>query len=380
MIRWFYKYGFVIYLFNTILYSISWTKDSIAPIFFYLTMGFGIFFLILTPDYSRQVLFQKSFLFLMIINLVNLVYLLFFDSFLNISSLEYLMARFMSFSLICLSIHSNFNYYKKNFQSIIVRVISLVVVISLMFNPNIFSGRYEGIIWNPNMFASLTVLAFCFLFLKTNKKTLFEKALLVLLLIVTISTGSRSAMIAIIMSFIFKYGLTFRNVVYSIVGIFIFFIISNLDLNTSINRLSNQMLFNDRIEQFSFAIHNIQQNLLSGYGLSEYSGLPSSINIPKNLKGLFMGAHNGYLSILIQYGIIFGGLVILIIFNKSLEIIRFYYGKNDYNLVYLFLIVYTLIAANFESLITGINEFHTILFWFALSYLSYSKSLEENAN
>ena len=146
MIRWFYKYGFVIYLFNTILYSISWTKDSIAPIFFYLTMGFGVFFLILTPDYSRQVLFQKSFLFLMIINLVNLVYLLFFDSFSNISSFEYLMARFMSFSLICLSIYSNFNYYKTNFQSIIVRVISLVVVISLVFNPNILSGRYEGII------------------------------------------------------------------------------------------------------------------------------------------------------------------------------------------------------------------------------------------
>ena len=44
----------------------------------------------------------------------------------------------------------------------------------------------------------------------------------------------------IIMSYIFKYGLTFRNVFYSIVGIFIFFIISNIDLNTSINRLSNQ--------------------------------------------------------------------------------------------------------------------------------------------
>ena len=379
MIRWFYKYGFVIYLFNTILYSINWTKDSIAPIFFYLTMGLGLFLLILTPSYSRQVLFQKPFKFLMIINLINLLYLIFFDSLSNIASIEYLMARFMSFSLICLSVHSNFNYFKKNFQSMIVRVISLVVVISLVINPNIFSGRYEGIIWNPNMFASLTVLAFCFLFLKTDKKTLSEKLLLILLLIVTISTGSRSAMIAIIMSYGFKYGLTFRNVFYSIVCVFIIVIVSNIDLNTSINRLSNQSLFNDRIEQFSFAIHNIKQNLLLGYGLNEYSGLPSGINIPKKLKGLFMGAHNGYLSILLQYGIIFGLLVILIIFKKSIEIIRFYFGKNDYNLIYLFLIVYTLIAANFESLITGINEFHTILFWFSLSYLSYSKSIEENA-
>ena len=116
-------------------------------------------------------------------------------------------------------------------------------------------------------------VSFFFLFLKTDKKTLSEKLLLILLLIVTISTGSRSAMIAIIMSYGFKYGLTFRNVFYSIVCVFIIVIVSNIDLNTSINRLSNQSLFNDRIEQFSFAIHNIKQNLLLGYGLNEYSGL-----------------------------------------------------------------------------------------------------------
>ena len=47
MIRWFYKYGFVILLLNTILYSIDATKDTIAPIIFYFLMGSGLFLLLI---------------------------------------------------------------------------------------------------------------------------------------------------------------------------------------------------------------------------------------------------------------------------------------------------------------------------------------------
>ena len=48
----------------------------------------------------------------MILNLINLIYYLFFDSISNIDSLEYLMARFMSFSLISLSIYYNFSFLR----------------------------------------------------------------------------------------------------------------------------------------------------------------------------------------------------------------------------------------------------------------------------
>ena len=41
------------------------------------------------------------------------------------------------------------------------------------------------------------------------------------------------------------------------------------------------------------------------------------------------------------------------------------------------IVIYTLIASIYESLLTGINEFHTILFWFSLALLSYSKFKEE---
>ena len=380
MIRWFVKYGFVIFLFNTIFYSISLTKDTIAPIVFYITMATGLFFLLLNPKHLKEVLFHKAFLFLMILNLINLTYYLFFDSISNIDSLEYLMARFMSFSLISLSIYYNFSFFKNRFTSMIVKIISLVVFLSLIIDPNLLNGRYHGIIWNPNMLASLTVLAFSCILLKTKEKSPFEKLLLILLLIVSLSTGSRSAIIAIGLSFIFKYGFSLRNVLYSLTGVMLIFMISNTNLETSLNRITSQGIMKGRVEQFNFAIYNIKEKIFTGHGLSEYSGLPSDIDIPKRLEGIFIAAHNGYLSILIQYGIIFGGLVILIIFTKSFELFSFYIRRNDENLVYVFFIVYTLFAANFESLITGINEFHTILFWFSISYLSYSKFLEDHAD
>ena len=67
----------------------------------------------------------------------------------------------------------------------------------------------------------------------------------------------------------------------------------------------------------------------------------------RDWKGFFT-THNGYLSILIQYGIIFGGLVILILFIKKRG--KFLYKRNDENLVYLF-IIGTLCFLNFESLL-----------------------------
>ena len=380
MIRWFVKYGFVIFLFNTVLYSISLTKDTIAPIVFYITMGTGLFFLLLNPKHLKEVLFHKAFLFLMILNLINLIYYLFFDSISNIDSLEYLMARFMTFSLICLSIYYNFSFFKIRFTDLIVKIISLVVFLGLIIDPNLLNGRYHGIIWNPNMLASLTVLAFSCLLLRKKEYSIFEKLLMILLLLISLSTGSRSAIIAIGLSFIFKYGFSLRNILYSITGVMLIFMIANANLETSLNRITSQGIIKGRVEQFNFAIYNIKEKIFTGHGLSEYSGLPSDVDIPQRLEGIFIAAHNGYLSILIQYGIIFGGLVILILFTKSFELFNFYIRRNDENLVYVFFIVYTLFAANFESLITGINEFHTILFWFSLSYLSYSKYLEEYAD
>ena len=136
-------------------------------------------------------------------------------------------------------------------------------------------------------------------------------------------------------------------------------------------------MFNDRVGQALFAIENINKSLFSGYGLNEYTGLPEDIIFPNRFKGQIMESHNGYLSIFLQYGVLFGGLILALIFVKAFQLILFYRGSNNTERVYIFIIIYTFVSSIYETLITGINEFHTILFWFSLAFLSYSKFKKE---
>ena len=377
MIAWFYKYGFVLLLLNTILYSIPEINITIAPKIFYFLMGTGLILLIINPSQIKDVIFHSSFLFLLLINVINLIYYLFFEDEFNQKSLEFLMARFVQFSLISLSIYHNYDYYKKKFSSLIIKVISIIVVLGLFVDPDLLSGRYYGIIWNPNMLASLSVLAFSFVLMKNEKRTNLDVLLLILFFIVSIATGSRLALLIITVSFIYKFGLSIRNVFYAIIGFILLFLISSIDLNTSFNRFSSQDILNDRTDQFNFAVNNLEKEFWFGYGLSEYSGLPSNVDVPEEYQGLLIASHNGYLSIFLQYGIIFGFFIILIIMRKSLMLSSYFIRKEQKDNIFLFIVIITLIASMFETLLTGINEFHTILFWFSLSYLSYSKYLQD---
>ncbi|MBT6808537.1 MAG: O-antigen ligase family protein, partial [Flavobacteriales bacterium] len=329
--KWFLKYGFVVLLFNTILYQIDSTKDTIAPIIFYVLMGVGLLTIIVNPSQMKEVIFHKSFLFLLLLNLINLLYLVIFDDILNRESVQFLMARFIQFSLISFAVYYNFDYFKDRFPKLLINIILLVVIISLVSNPYIFSGRYQGITWNPNEFSTLLIFAFAFLLLRNSKKTYKELFLLFLLFGLILLTGSRAALIAIVIAFVYKFGLSTRNFIYAIMSIFLYLLISSTNLNTSINRVTNQGAFEGRAEQWEFALYNLQEKPFTGHGLSEYSGLPESSLISDNQKGKIMSAHNGYLSILLQYGLLFGLLVIFVFLKKSVEVLKFFKDNSDYN-------------------------------------------------
>ena len=47
---------------------------------------------------------------------------------------------------------------------------------------------------------------------------------------------------------------------------------------------------------------------------------------------------------------------------------------------YLFIIISALFVSVYETMITGINEFHTFLFWFGLAFLSYTKFTTDHEN
>ena len=379
MIKWFFKYGYVVFLLNTILYSILDLPFFIPQTLFLSIMFLGLLFLLINPIQIKEVLFHKSFAFLVSLNLINFLYFFIFDDINSQSSFEYLMARFMQFSLISLSIYHNFEYFKKKFFDHVLFFIYIVIFLSLILYPDIFAGRYQGIIWNPNMMGSITTIGFAILLLKEEKKTNFQFFLMGILFIVTLSTGSRSVLIGIVLSFVFKFGLSYKNLIYAILALISFIIVASTNLDTSINRITSQSLFNDRTEQFQKAIENIMEKPWSGYGLSKYSGEnPEPEKISNDFETQIMFAHNGYLALFIQLGFIFGFLTLFIIFKKSYTSLLFFRNSSNYIRIYSFIILFTLITAVFESFITGINEFQTNLFWFSLAILSFTKYQFDN--
>ena len=379
MIKWLFKYGAVIFLFNTVLLSIKSTFDLGNQIFLAI-MGIFSIFLILNPKQIKIVIFHKAFSFLLIINILNLLYFIFFHSIFDIEAIKYLLARAMQFSIISISIYFHFDYYKSQFLNHISSLVFFIVILSLLFYPNVFSGRYEGIIWNSNMLASFIVIAFSILLLKNNDNSLKDYILLFIFLVIALATGSRGALVGIAICIGFKYGFSLRNIVYSLIAFSIYIIVSNINLDTSLNRFAEQGIFNDRIEQAFFAIENINNSLFSGYGLDEYSGLPKDISLPSRFKGQIMTSHNGYLSIFLQYGVLFGGFILGLIFVKAFQLISFFRFSNKTEKVFIFIIIYTFVSSIYETLITGINEFHTILFWLSLAFLSYSKFKKDYGN
>tara|TARA_B100000513_G_scaffold183756_1_gene104005 strand:- start:494 stop:811 length:318 start_codon:yes stop_codon:yes gene_type:complete len=94
--------------------------------------------------------------------------------------------------------------------------------------------------------------------------------------------------------------------------------------------------------------------------------------VPDLIFGTIISAHNGYLALLVQFGMIFGGAILFIIVRQSFLNIKRFISKQNNNTFYLFVIIFGLLTSFFETLITGINEFHTILFLFSLAILNFS--------
>ena len=376
MISWLLKYGVVVLVFNTVLLSIKSTF-AIGQQVFLLLMIFYSFALVINPSQLKKVILNKSFTFLLILNIVNLVYFVFFHYINDIEALQYLLARIVQFSIVSFSVYFSYNYYKDYFLNHIVYLVFTIVIIGLFVNPNILAGRYFGVIWNANMLASFSMLAFSIVFLKKTSFNLFFRfSSMLLFLVVALSTGSRGVILALALLFIFKYGLTLKNIAYSFIVLSFYFIMLNFQFDTSFNRFAEQDLFNDRLLQYKYAYQTIMLNPFFGSGLDKYAFIDSNL-VPMSLKGYIISAHNGYLALFTQYGFIIGSFVIFIILRKCWILGNYFKFSSEEERTYVFIFIYALFTSIYENMLTGINEFHTILFWFSLAYLSFVKNSNE---
>ena len=127
---------------------------------------------------------------------------------------------------------------------------------------------------------------------------------------------------------------------YSIIFTIFFLFIINLQLSTSFNRFSAVSLFDDRILQIKYAFTTFLNKPIFGYGIDKYCYIDMDL-VPDLIFGTIISAHNGYLALLVQFGLIFGGAILFILFKQSFFILRSYFLSDlKENKFYLFVIIF----------------------------------------
>ncbi|MGC6470825.1 MAG: O-antigen ligase family protein [Flavobacteriales bacterium] len=374
------KYIAFIFLFVNVVFSIK-NGGEVGSILFYICMGLALFTIILSPYLLKETIFNKGFSLFYWINLINLIYFIALD-FGDIESFKYLIARFVQFSLFSFSIL----LLKDNFVSHLITFLKYLCFLSLFLSfiidtPGI-STRYMGIFFNPNEFSILMVTGFA-IFLFDEKKIFINYLALILFLLAIILSGSRSAILGIVLSLIVYFnhhGLKNIFNLFFICGFTIVFTYFTGDYN-AITRIFNEDLFSNRIYEYLYAIETLMQKPVFGYGLKNYAYIDTSLISFDDVQ-IDFGAHNGYLSLLVQYGLFFGFIYLIILLYNLIRIFlsdKKIFGENILHTKFLvFILIYSLVNGMFENNFVGINFFQSNLFWLVLGYLIYKKYRHES--
>ena len=302
----------------------------------------------------------------------------------DIESLKYLFARFIQFSIFSITIfYLDFQFPDRLIKFLKYLTIS-ILFISIGLNFPDLNNRYVGVFLNANEFAIIMVVGFSIILL-TEKFSLINLLLLISFSSLVILSGSRSAIIGIFTAIIFyliynkeRNWNMFFFLICSIIGLSIY-----TGDNNALIRVFNSELGVNRKYEYLYAIDTFLQKPFFGYGLKNYAFIDFSL-LQYGDTEIDFGAHNGYLSILVQYGIFFSLFFfatlfyyLTIIFKSGLA----FFGNNLNNTKFLFFIlVYTLINGLFENTLIGINFLQSNLFWIIMGYLLFYNFKKNESN
>jgi hypothetical protein len=273
---------------------------------------------------------------------------------------------------------STIYFTHENLKVDLIRLIKLLAVSSLFLSvilnfPN-FSSRYYGAFFNPNEFAIIMVYGFS-LFLITSKKYFIDVVFIVLFLIFILLSGSRAALLGVLIAIFINFNFKKSAFIPTLLVFSIIFIFKDLP---TISRLFDQEIFFNRKYEIIYAYETFINQFWFGNGLKNYAYIDDNLISYLDNK-IDFGAHNGYLSILVQYGFIFSiAFFTLVIVNviKALKYLRQKMKKDVHYKFFYFIIIYTLFNGLFENSFSGINFFQGSLFWFVLGFIIYD--LKEN--
>ena len=370
MKKWIANIAFIFLTIN-LIYSIK-GAIPVAEMLFYPTMAFSLFMVLFSFRITNDIIISKGFKLFFYINFINLVYYIFFE-FGDFDSFKYLLSRFTQFAIFSISIFmlgDKFLFHLLRFIKI-VTIFSLIA--SLVFILPDFGDRYMGIFFNPNEFSIIMVLGFSVLLFQENRSNL-ENILMLAFVTSIFLSGSRSAIIGLILSlfmFIRHNKFSYIFLIFGLLIMFMFFL--SVDKTNTFLRLFDESLFYNRQLEYIYAFETLMQKPFFGYGLKNYAFI--DINVIDFDNPIDFGAHNGYLALLVQYGLIFGTLIFLLLSYGIVKVLKYDYSiknENQNQFIFLkFILIYTLVNGVTENTFVGINYLQSNLFWLVLAYLLY---------
>lgn len=378
------KYLAFIFLFNNIIYSLKGFL-GIAENVFYVFMLISLTLSLFSVKIIKEIILDKSFYLFFIINILNIIYYVFIE-FGDLGSFKYLSARFVQFSVFSISIFILKDHFTKTLIQFLKFVTIGSLLTSLAFNFPDFSSRYMGIFFNPNEFSIIMVFGFAII-LFTQNKSILNYTFLILFVFAIILSGSRAAIIGVFIAlFMYFNHLKSKNLLNVIFVISLITLFSFLGgENNAIQRIFADDILTNRKYEYLYAIDTFLQKPIFGHGLKNYAYIDFSL-IQFDDVQIDYGAHNGYLSILVQYGALFSSIFFGLLFyniNKIFTSNINIFGENSLETRFLFFIlVYTLVNGLFENTLIGINFFQSNLFWITFGYLlfvKYNKKSESNS-
>ena len=367
------KYGIGLYLFVSLLYKLKFiVPQQFTNVLYYFLMGFGmiLFFVHLKILFFRKN--KKAFGIFYTILVLNCAYLLVINF--DLKGLLYVLAKFSTANLIAFGLIFNFDFYKNAFIKYFKFVIAGVLLAGYLFGlvPADLSGasRLE-IGFNANdvgLFGSIGALSVLIFNTKWYKSKI-DIFFFLFFILLSLLSGSKAAFLNLVLGAILVYGLK-RNIIFAGVGFLIMLIVaSSLGFTTAIYRLGNTNAFDTREDTFEKGLQTINDSFWIGHGLDKYAWTDPKYWAVNEAP---LGPHNGYFSVIIMYGAIFGALFFLLLLLILLKNVRIYLKHTDIFIKFCTIMsLLTFVNAFFESLIVGINEFITVIFWFSVGASRY---------
>lgn len=368
------KYGIGIYLIISLLFKLYYIVPvSLLNILYYVLMALGILVFFISYKQILKTKYIKSFGLLYLIVILNFIYLILFNC--NTESVLYFLAKFSTTNLIACGLIYNYQFYEKFIKQYLIYIIIFMLAIGYL--SGVIVGDLSGsqrlsIGFNPNdigLFSALGALSILIFNPKwyKNKKEFF---LFFTFILLALLSGSKTALFITLVGIILIYGFNLKLIGISFLIILTFLFAPKLGYLTSIDRLtSNEGLFDSRDQVYVLGLLTLNDAFYTGSGIDKYAWTDPKY-WPNEESS--MGPHNTYISIGIMYGVIFGSIFLIILlsflFKAKRSWIKF---KNPFIRFCALIVFLTLVNGFSESLIVGVNEFITILFWFAVGALGY---------